>query len=258
MLRAWATNGIGPGETLRALTASALAGGFVWVISDEIDRLRRRDFSTSDVYYYVFRILMAIPFAWAIAAVSVENKVLGLPGSIPLAFFLGAFPTRTLFTIARRFGSQRLNLGDSQDDNGNLELEKLQSIGKSNAERFKDEGVSTITTLSYADPIELTVRTNFDFNYVVDCISQALAWIYFEDDCVHLFEFSLRGAQEIISVTESADGTDGADDHEMQERAIQTIKDAAAKLNLSKQAFRSSLDQIAEDPYSQFLANVWG
>jgi len=253
MLREWASNEMGPGTTLRALTASALAGAFVWVISDEIDRLRRRDFTTSDVYYYVFRILLAIPFAWAIAAISVNGSPLGLPGSIPLAFFLGAFPTTTLFKIARRFGAQTLKLGDDQET-GNLELEKLQSIGKSNAERFQDEGITTITSLVYTDPVDLTIRTNFDFSYVVDCVSQALAWIYFQEDSAKLLALSMRGAQEITSVVRwASDASDSA----RQTSADQAILDAAGKLGLSDKAFRTTLSQIVQDPYSEFLVNVW-
>jgi hypothetical protein len=253
MLCEWAASELGPGATLRALTASALAGAFVWVISDQIDRLRRRDFTTSDVYYYVFRILLAIPFAWAIGAISIDGKPLGLPGSIPLAFFLGAFPTTTLFKIARRFGAQTLRLGDDQAT-GNLELEKLQSIGKSNAERFQDEGVTTITSLAYTDPVDLTIRTNFDFSYVVDCVSQALAWIYFQDDIAKLLALSMRGAQEITTVVQWAADTS---DPESQARAEQAILDAANKLGLSDKAFRTTLTQIARDPYSEFLVNVW-
>jgi hypothetical protein len=253
VLKSWIESGTGPGETLRALVAAALAGAFVWIISDEIDRLRRHDFSTSDVYYYVFRILLAIPFAWAIAAVSADGKPLGLPGSIPLAFFLGAFPTNTLFTIARRVASQQLKLGDDQQT-GRLDLEDLQSIGKPNAERFKDEGISTISALAYADPIDLTIRTNFDFNYVVDCVSQALAWIYFEKRTSALFDLSMRGAQEIISITKDADDHT---DKDKQRMAHEAIKAGAATLNISEGAFRSTLNQIASDPYARFLWNVW-
>jgi hypothetical protein len=257
MLQTWAANGTGPGTDLRALVAASLAGAFMWVISDEIDRLRTRDFTTSDVYYYVFRILLAVPFAWALSITNADGKIEGmfkggLPIAIPLAFFLGSFPTQTLFTIARRIGSQQLHLGDDQDT-GNLELEKLQSIGKTNAERFKDEGISTITNLAYADPIDLTIRTNFDFSYVVDCVSQALTWIYFGDDSAKLFEFSLRGAQEIVCLVESADDPHDPD----QARSLQTINDAAAKLEIPPDAFRSTLDQIAEDPYTMFLVKAW-
>ncbi|HSY36314.1 MAG TPA: hypothetical protein VK814_11240 [Acidobacteriaceae bacterium] len=253
MLREWAGTGVGPGTTLRALSASALAGAFVWVISDEIDRLRKRDFTTSDVYYYVFRILLAIPFAWAIAAVSINGSPLGLPGSIPLAFFLGAFPTNTLFKIARRFGAQTLKLGDDQTS-GTLELERLQSIGKSNAERFQDEGITTIVALAYTDPVDLTIRTNFDFSYVVDGVSQALAWIYFQDDSAKLIELSMRGAQEISVVIQwSADFTDSV----KQACADQAIFDAASKLGLSDKTLRTTFAQIVEDPYTEFLVNVW-
>jgi len=88
---------------------------------------------------------------------------------------------------------------------------------------------------------------------VVDCVSQALAWIYFGDDSQKLFEFSLRGAQEIYSVVQTADDPNDED----QERALQTITDAATKLNIPPDAFRSTLDQIAQDPYTKFLVNAW-
>jgi hypothetical protein len=69
------------------IVTSALAGGFVWVINDLIDRLRRRDFTVSDVYNAIFRILIAAPFGWAFAQL-VKTDV-----GVPLAFLLGAFPT---------------------------------------------------------------------------------------------------------------------------------------------------------------------
>lgn len=247
-LRAWAMHG-GAGGSLRALVAAALAGAFMWIVSDELDRLRRRDFSSSDVYYYVFRILLAVPFGWALS----QSSDFKLSMAIPIAFFLGAFPTSTLFLIARRLGSRWMKLGDDPDA-GALDLERLQSIGKTNAERYKDEGVATISMLAYSDPIDLTIRTNFDFNYVVDCVSQALAWIYFEDHSKDLEVFSLRGAQEIVALTRWADD---AKDPDQQAKAKQTIVAAATRLGLDPVAFRMTLDQISLDPYSIFLVNVW-
>jgi hypothetical protein len=156
---------VAPGEfALPSIVVSALAGGFTWVINDLVGRLRRRDFTVSDVYNSAFRILIAAPFGWAFAQV-VKTDV-----GIPLAFLLGAFPTGTLFKIARRLAATKLGVADDPDS-GALELEELQSITKTNAERFYDEGISTIVQLAYVDPIDLTIRTNFDFNYVIDCIS---------------------------------------------------------------------------------------
>ncbi len=252
VLKGWSVRS--PDDTYRSLVAAALGGAFMWVISDELDRLRRRDFTTSDVYYYVFRILIAIPFAWALSKThfGAGDTVLTVPVTIPLAFFLGAFPTTTLFTFARRIVTQvpKLNLADDKDSK-QLDLEKLQSVMTSNAERFKDEAVNTITGLAYSDPIDLTIRTNFDLNYVVDCVSQALLWIYFGDDTKKLFKYSLRGAQEVAALVS------WLDDPPHQASAEQAVADAAASLGMSVPAFRATLAQVAEDPYTIFLVDIW-
>lgn len=226
------------------IVLSALAGGFVWVISDLISRLRRRDFTVSDVYNWVFRILIAAPFGWAFAQLVKDNV------GVPLAFLLGAFPTGTLFTIARRLAATRLGISDDPTT-GALELEKLQSVTKTNAERFYDEGISTIVQLAYADPVDLTIRTNFDFNYVVDCISQALLWIYFGEKTSALQAYSLRGAQEVCYYLPLLR------DPTTQGQASATLTAVAASLNLSPDVTRTTLEQVGADPYSKFLYSVW-
>ena len=234
-------------ESTHGLVAAAIGGAFVWIISDELDRLRRRDFTSSDVYYYIFRILLAVPFGWALT----RSQDLTFRVGIPLAFFLGAFPTTTLFTAARRIAGRWLQLGENPS--GCLELETLQSVGKDNAERFKDEGITTIVQLAYTDPVDLTIRTNFDFNYVVDCVSQALLWIYIKQS-PELNTLSLRGAQEVAVLVESLDGPL---DSESRIHAEATVTDVAAMLNISEQSLLTTLNQIALDPCTQFLLHVW-
>lgn len=226
------------------IVAGALAGGFTWVINDLIDRLRRRDFTVSDVYNSIFRILIAAPFGWAFAQV-VKTDV-----GVPLAFLLGAFPTGTLFTIARRLAATKLGVSEDPDS-GELELEKLQSITKTNAERFYDEGVSTIVQLAYTDPIDLTIRTNFDFNYVIDCISQALLWIYFEDKTRTLAVYSLRGAQEAAYLVRCLS------DPLKVAQAQATINAVAVVLNLAPASVQTTLGQVESDPYTQFICSIW-
>ncbi|MGA8090508.1 MAG: hypothetical protein WCA10_24750 [Terracidiphilus sp.] len=233
-------------ESMRGLVAAAIAGAFVWIIADEIDRLRRRDFTSFDLYYYIFRILIAVPFGWALTRLQVTLQV-----GIPVAFFLGAFPTSTLFTLARRLAGQQLKLGEDPAS-GKLELESLQSVGKEIAERFKDEGVYTITQLAYADPLDLTIRCNFDFNYVVDCVSQSLLWIYLGDKVKDLQPFSLRGAQEVAyfytCLTQS----------NPDPKAVAALQEIASdKLKMSKEALQCTLEQVAGDPYTKFLCKIW-
>jgi len=238
-------------ESMTGLVAAAIGGALVWVISDEIDRLRRRDFTSSDVYYYVFRLLLAVPFAWALTRLQMTLQV-----GIPVAFFLGAFPTSTLFTIARRTANQQLKLGDDPAT-GQLDLEKLESVGKVTAERFRDEGISTVSQLAYADPVDLTIRTNFDFNYVTDCTNQALLWLYLGDKMPLLEIYSLRGGYEAHSLLEALKKGGTA-----QTNAQKTLDDAAALLTakgtpISSESLQTSLHQAAYDPYTLFLVDIW-
>ena len=239
-------------DSMAGLASAALTGGFMWVISDEIDRLRRHDFTTSDVYYYIFRILLCIPFAWAITRLQLTLQV-----GIPVAILLGAFPTSTLLTIARRVGSQRLGLGDDPDT-GKLELEKLVSVGKTNAERFKEADISNIGQLTRADPVDLAIRTNFDFDYISDCVNEALLWVYVGDELVKLAPYSVRGAYEARQLFDDYIGTDTT----QKSRAQQTVKDivaafAADKIALSEDSLIETLDQAGNDPYTEFLLNIW-
>lgn len=250
-LSLWIT-GVRSIESMFGLSAAAIAGAFVWIISDEIDRLRRRDFTSSDVYYYIFRLLLSVPFAWSLTRLQVTLQL-----GIPIAFFLGSFPTTTLFTVARRIVAKQASLGDDPST-GQLELEKLPSVGKQSAERFKDEGISTVSQLAYADPVDLTIRTNFDFNYVSDGISQALLYLYLGDQLPNLVIYSLRGAFEVNCLMEDLKSNDPA----TVTQANQALQDVTAflaskSINMSPSTLKTTLYQVAYDPYTLFLVNIW-
>jgi len=80
------------------------------------------------------------------------------------------------------------------------------------------------------------IRTNFDFAFAVDCISQALFWIYVQDNIQKLYVLSLRGAQEVSSFL----GTLNDGDQSAKAIAQQTLKDAAARLGVSEDALRQT------------------
>jgi hypothetical protein len=242
---------------LPKIAISALLGAFAWAVLDELGRIQRRDVAPYDVYIWNFRFLVLIPIGFAFAAVVSEDF------GIPLAFFLGVFPTQTLFTLARRIVGQRFGLGE-QVDEGVLELEKLQSVGRANAERFEDEGINTISTLAWADPIDLTIRTNFDFNYVLDCMSQALLWVYLQDQCKLLYKLSLRGAQEVHELVKDLDKikielrvVQGVGLTRKQQLAVATLESAAREVGISTEALYGTFIQVAKDPYTVFIARVW-
>jgi hypothetical protein len=262
--------GIPPGDpkvpTFTTVTISAFLGGYAWVLLDQFSRFRTGDFTYHDVYQGVYRLLIAIPLGLSLATFSNLQVAAGF------AFLLAGFPTATLFKFGRRLAAKSLGVGES-DERGLLELEKLQCVGRANAERYLDEGVTTIAELAWADPIDLTIRTNREFNYVVDCISQALLWVYFEDDVKKLFHLSLRGAQDVSSFMRDLKAlpfdspprgsplhdTDfsSAYEAEVAYAAQQTLTTGAARLNLNEETFKYTLWTVAEDPYTEFLVSIW-
>jgi hypothetical protein len=234
------------------IVLSAFLGAFTWVTSDQLDRLRRRDLAGGDIYNGVFRFLIAIPFGVALAAVSPKDA------AISVAFLIGVFPTATLFTIGRRIASKHLGLGDDPAT-VRSDLEILQNVGKGNAERFADEGVTTIAELAWTDPVDLAVRTNFDFNYVSDCMGQALLAVYVGEDIKKLGLFSLRGAMEAAAMIDAlGDDIESANPTPEQRDARKALAEAAVALSVDPKTLRYTLDAVAADPYTQFIWSIWG
>jgi len=247
-VKAWVgVAGTGNTFTIPDVALGAFLGGVMWVVSDHLGRFRDRDFTTHDVYNAVFRLLIAVPLGLSLASLSAASL------QVPFAFILGVFPTSTLFTIARRVGSKQFGIGDDAVENQGSELEKLQGVGKVIAERFRDEGISSIAGLAWTNPIDLTIRTNLEFSFVVDCISQALLWIYLQDSVVKLYALSLRGAQEVSSFIDDI----GSADATVHAEAAKTLTDAATLLGISPEAFHQTLLQVSQDPSTKFLVELW-
>jgi hypothetical protein len=233
--------------TIPVVAAAALAGAYMWVLDDLITRNRRLDLAPANLSWGAFRFVTAVPFGYSFQYIFTQSV------AVPVAFLIGSFPTRTLRRVAGRLAVRQLNVGELGEQ-GISELERLQGVNTSNAEAFADEGVTTILQLAYSDPIDLTIRTSLGFSYVVDCASQALAWIYFEDELKALRKHSLRGAQEIASFIAELDD---AGDRKAQARAKVALEQIAQELQKKPESLERTFREIAEDPYTQFLWNAW-
>ena len=232
--------------SLGPIAVGAIAGAYMWVVGDLLIRCRVRRLAPVDLYWAALRFVIAIPLGFAFAGVLRDEAAVGV------AFLLGAFPTNTLLTVARRIANRKLGLSEGGQE-AESDVEEIQGITSGLAERFRDEGVSTVLQLAYSDPIDLTIRTSFSFNYVIDCISQALAWIYLEKDLEKTRKLSLRGAQEINTLIRELEEGDQAE--KTTSRA--TIDHVATQLNIDKDVFERLLREIALDPYTEFLVDLW-
>jgi hypothetical protein len=248
------------------IAISALAGAYVWITYDLILRARQNDVVTSDVNRATLRLLISLPFGFAISAFA--GDLTGTTVKInaaALAFFVGAFPTDSLLKFMRRTAGGLLKLDTSADANNVPQLLKINGISVPIAERFVDEGINTILQLAYADPITLTIRSGMDFSFILDCSGQALVAVYFDDDQMKIVrKYGLRSSIEVddlssqLAESEKAAADATAAGKTLPETPAQAqLRALATALNMEVPSIRFIIDQIAGDPYTEFALKVW-
>jgi hypothetical protein len=243
---------VNPLFNLPPTAVAALSGAYLWVVNDHIGRARRLDFSPSDVMWSVLRMVIALPMGYALSSI-VKDDVAPF-----VAFAGGAFPLATLLSVLRRLAAKQMGteaLAEENQDN----IIKLQGINKVIVERLSDEDVTTVTQVAYCDPVRLTMRSNLTFNFVTDCMNQALAWMYLEDSLDVIRPLGMRGAVEIKYLMDSYDTEDDADpiDLAAREDAQDVLPLIAAAIKQSPSTLLTTFRQVAEDPFTIFLAEIW-
>ncbi len=231
---------LAPNPKMQTVSA-AIAGAYTFVAWDLFARVQRRNLSATDIMRGALRLAMAVPIGFAFSALSDAFAVF-------LAFAVGVFPLETLSTILRRLVNDKLKL-EIGANTAPDQVATLSGVDRSISDRLEDADITTISQLAWCDPIQLTMRTNLGFDYVVDVISQALAWVYFGNKLASLRPFGLRGAFELFVLSQDIQSSDKAE----KAKAIKVVSVAAKALEISDDAFLYALEQIAGDPSTKFL-----
>jgi hypothetical protein len=239
------------------VAAAGIGGAYIWIVSDMIARARRLDLSPADILNATLR--MAMSAALAVAVVQLAAPALALP----LAFAIGAFPLDTVRAMLRRLVSDKLGLGVGIEDDSTDQVFNIDSVDHPTADRLLDADISTIAQLAYADPVQLCMRTGLGFDFVIDIVSQALAWIYLGDRLDDLRPAGLRGAMEIHSFL--AQLSDPAQPIYALMTAVlavvpglpQDTVNPPRRRKMDAAQFLNACDEIANDPYTQFLVEIW-
>src|ERR1700760_1812295 len=249
----------------------SLAGAYIWVTYDLIIRARQNDLVSSDINRSTLRLLLSLPFGFAVSAFAgvMTGTTISL-SSGALAFFVGAFPTDTVLKFMRRTAGLSLKLHAEVHQDGGKLLTKITGISTPIAERFIDEGVKTPLQLAYTDPILLTIKSGMDFAFILSCCGHALVRTYFNDDqMVAVQKYGLISGFEIKTVNDALEGYDKAvadaakagqpkpERDPAQQRANDQLVEFAKALVLDTSSTRFILDQIAEDPYTRFIWWMW-
>jgi hypothetical protein len=189
---------------------------------------------------------MAIVIGYAFA--DLVNEGIG----VFMAFAVGVFPISGLQMLFRRLATRQLTIEEDADSRAD-QIIKLSGIDSAVSDRINSAGVTTIAQLAYCDPIQLAMQTNLTFSYIVDLVSQALAWVYLEERLAKIRGYGLRGALEIRTFSAEL-ASDDPLVHQPARAALARIAEAA---DLPEEGLRVAFVQIAKDPYTEFLAKCW-
>lgn len=216
------------------VAASALAGALAWAASEFIVRISQRDLSPYHLLAGCLRIVVAIPIGLGLQSA-------GVPGAAFFAFAFAAFPVRETGNLMRKLALRSDLMsglkgfasvegppqslprarpdaaqpgqspaagepaptapGPNRDGEVVNDLEYLQGISRDSALRLEDIGISSIGQLVRADPLELAIRSSFEFNFIVDTINEGILWTYVGTDALnHLRPFGLKGAYALVTL----------------------------------------------------------
>jgi hypothetical protein len=225
---------------------AAISGAYTWIVYSLISASSQYNLQPPAVLSAILRMVVAAPLGYAVAYVAT-------PGLQPfVAFAIGAFPLDTVQTVLQRIANKQLNL-DIGTDSKTKQVTQLDGIDLPTADRIQTADITTIAQLAYCDPVQLSMRTNLSFDFVIDIVAQALAWLYFEQRMIKIRPLSLRGALEIRYLCAALASGEAA----AKEAAQKTLVAAASAAGIDPDGFRSACQQVADDPYTEFLNEVW-
>jgi len=113
--------------------------------------------------------------------------------------------------------------------------------------------MTTIAQLAYCDSVQLCTRTGLSFQFILDVVAQALAWIYLADKMDKLRPGGLRGALEIKDLVDDFQN----EDSDIAAAAKKLLESMATATQLDVAQLQNACEQIAGDPYTEFLSEVW-
>jgi cell division septation protein DedD len=178
-------------------SAAAVAGAYMFVVSDAILRARRATMNASDVYWYSLRLLIAIPLGLAFTQLAAAT-VAGL-----VSFGLGAFPIDALTKFLRRFTNK--SLGGAEEAQETDELVKLDGVTVPISVALAAEGIDSIDELVGADPVLLSLKSGIPFPSILRFASQAVVRIHLDDAAGKLTQIGLGNAYLINDLVEDLD-----------------------------------------------------
>src|SRR5207253_4339081 len=107
------------------------------------------------------RLIVGAPLGYAVGSI-VKDDVAPF-----VAFAVGAFPLDQVAVALRKLADKQLSL-DLDVGGQPGQVTQLEGVDGQTAQRLREAGVTTVAQLAYFDPVQLSMRTGYGFNFVID------------------------------------------------------------------------------------------
>src|SRR5271166_2896146 len=117
---------------------------------------------------------------------------------------------------------------------------------------------SKMPQLAYYDPVKLTMQTNIDYDYIVDCVSQALLFVYVGKDSLEkLTRQGIRGAYEMRGILLELEDEEASIDQKEQVKAKEKLRKIAEQIGYSSDSLENICLEAGDDPCTVFIYETW-
>jgi hypothetical protein len=227
------------------VAVAAMIGAYLAIGLDLLRRVSSLVLLPGDLWFYALRLVIAPMLGYAVGSFA-DGKA-----SVLAAFTIAFLPLGDILLWLRARTAKAAGIEDRPEEARDKPI-KLPGVDSNVAARLEDQGVNTIMQLCEVDPVLLSMRTGFDFTYVVRLVDEAIAWRYLGDKLPLLNVCGWTGASSMLMRVPS-DGEEpfANAEHGYQQaflawqaakNASETVKPPDPKLVEAEGAAKSRLD----------------
>lgn len=235
---------------------ASIAGAYLYVVSDSIQSVRQRSLNASNIYWYVLRMLLAVPIG-IVLTLPVPEDVRAF-----VAFTLGTLPMDQIIKLMRRFASEKLEL--SEQDEKSDQLIKLEGVTGRISSLLIAEGVDSIEQIITVDPVLLSIRTGLPFKFILHLGAQAIVRRHLGETTEKLIPLGLADAKSIVALVADLDNDTAKDTIQSRANAVLAVavaqiirpatdKQATVTVDYSAECLEFNFRQIANENYTKFI-----
>lgn len=244
------TAGLG---SLAAKTPTTLslgfAGAYLWSLYEIVKRYRSADL-TPAVFHFAWIRMGAACIVGPLASTAAAD------GAKPLiAFSFGLLPVQSMFDFVTDYTRKRLAISIPSRDTAPAGFQNLQGMTDEVIERLEEEGVDSVQSLAYSDPMRFFLKTDLEWVVIIDLIDQALLCNYIDKDIQLLRPLGVRGSIEMAVIHPRLLSTDDSERAE----AMRIVAIAAEKCGNQKvDEVLNLIRTLYEDDQVQLVWRLFG